>query len=64
MEHRDKIRFHNDVADFTRRMRECYEANRKACELLEREVKDLTEEKMKEVLWKMKRWDDAHDMEI
>lgn len=62
--HADKLRFNNELVAFARRMKECADANIKACELIDEEVKDLTEEKMKEVLNRIRRWDDAHDMEV
>lgn len=62
--HEDKIDFHNAVSDYTNALEKCFEANREACRLLERECKDMTEEKIKSVLWKIRLWDAENEKQI
>lgn len=60
----EKIRFMEDVVAFSQRAMEFNKANMDVCNHMMRHAGNLTEERMKEVLWKINRWDDAHDMEI
>lgn len=62
--HEDKISFYNAVNDYLSASYRLTEANREAVALLSKNVMDLTEDKMKEVLWKIKRWDTENENEI
>ena len=53
MDHKDKIEFVNAIIDASNEFGTTYHEARKAVHLLPKEVKDLTEDKMKKVLKQM-----------
>jgi len=56
-------KFQSDVRAYVSKMEERCEANREALKFMLSSPR-MNEQIMKDVLWKMKRWDDADNMEI
>ena len=59
----DTTKFQLDMLAFVNKMDACCTANKEALKFMLSSPR-MNEQIMKDVLWKMKRWDDADNMEI